>query len=272
MKTSKRARNAGLLASAAIAAAGALIIASQSEKSLETASAKSLSDARAAVSAAVYQTFRLVAAEESRGRAGRQSHRAAAKSPGAPERERRGSRAIDDAFIETLPEFVQEVVRADEALATVAYFRQHVLLSPELREEYHELLSDPEMFEKVRQDVLYPGEARETLAGNTKRLMAIDYLRDALAWDENPEREALLAMIEDMILEDNFLDELGMDMRISLATAKMELFTLLYEHAPDAAQTLVEAARGGKLERMIAYFAAAVPARAARERALAITP
>ncbi|TKD03811.1 hypothetical protein [Polyangium fumosum] len=173
---------------------------------------------------------------------------------------------------EEAPKFVEKVVREDPALAEIYYFRQHVLLDPIEREQYHELLADEWMLDKVRKDLLHPPEIHETVQGNTKRLMEIDFLRDAVAWAENPSREEVLSTIEAMILADNYPDGMGMDMRISISGNKMELYSLLYEFAPERAAGLVDKARGTKVAQLVEYLSTAIPARKQRELANAITP
>jgi hypothetical protein len=161
-------------------------------------------------------------------------------------------------------DLVRDATAEDSAVAEIAYYRHHVLLDEHGKASYRAFLSDPAMLEKVKDDLLFPEEVRETLVGNTKRLIEIDYLHDALAWSENPNREEIVDTIADVILADNFRDELGMDMRISLAGNKRELYALLHEFARDRTASLVDEARGSRVQSLVEYLAEDVPARAKR--------
>ena len=85
--------------------------------------------------------------------------------------------------------------------------------------------------------------------------MKIDYLREALEWAENPQRAELIALVEEMLLTDNYPPGMGMDMRVSLSGNKMELYELLSDVAPDQAAALLQSTKGTRLEPLLAYIA-----------------
>jgi hypothetical protein len=175
----------------------------------------------------------------------------------------------DDWDDNVLGDLLRNIVDEDKNLGTFLYYYEHVLLDSESRKQYDKLLSDEQMYAEIKHDLLYPGETQETLQGNVKRMLKIDYLHEALEWDENPSRDALLDTIEQILLEDNFTDELGTDMRLSLATNKMELYALLFDKAPARAAGVVEGAKGTRLEALIDFIADSIALRRKTELSLA---
>jgi hypothetical protein len=153
-----------------------------------------------------------------------------------------------------LGEVLQRVLSNDQQLATFKYYHNRPLLDEASKARYHGFLSDPAVFAAVRHDLLYPEEIKVDQAGNIKRLMKIDYLREALEWQENPMRRTLIALVSELILTDNFPASLGMDMRRSLSGNKMELYELLYQFAPDQANATLQASKGTRLEKLIDYI------------------
>ena len=164
----------------------------------------------------------------------------------------------------------QKVFKADPKLAQFDYFREHVLLDSVSREDYRKLLRDKEMLEQTRNDLLHPTDAKESMQGNVKRLMKIDYLREGLSWKENPDRAALLDMVENIILEDSFTAEMDPSIKRSLAATKLELYQLFSDHDPARALAMVEKAQGTRLEKMLQYFAESNQLRLDREREISL--
>lgn len=153
-----------------------------------------------------------------------------------------------------LGDVLQRVLSNDRPLAAFKYYHHRPLLDEASKARYHTLLSDPAVFASVKHDLLYPEETKVDLAGNIKRLMKIDYLREALEWKENPERATLIALVAELILTDNLPPGMAMDMRLSLSGNKRELYELLYEIAPDRARATLQAAQGTRLQKLIAYI------------------
>lgn len=164
----------------------------------------------------------------------------------------------------------QQIFKTEPKLASFDRFRQHVLLDSRGRGEYQALLADKEMYEQTRQALLHPTDAKDSMESNTRRLMQIDYLREALSWRENPERRHLLSAVEGIILEDSFGPMMPPDVKRSVAATKMELYEILYEQEPKKARALVEAARRTRLEGMLEYIAARNERRVAKERELSL--
>jgi hypothetical protein len=164
----------------------------------------------------------------------------------------------------------QKLFKAEPKLAQFDYFREHVLLDSSTREDYRKLLADKAMIEKVRGDLLHPTERKDTTESNVKRLMEIDYLREAMDWKEHPGRKDLLAEVERIILEDSFTADMPADIKRSLAATKLELYELYSAQAPERALALVEKARGTRLEKLLQYFAEHNQRRLAKERELSL--
>lgn len=164
----------------------------------------------------------------------------------------------------------QKLFKKEPKLAQFDYFREHVLLDSVTREDYRKLLADKAMLEKVRNDLLHPTDLKDTNESNVKRLMEIDYLREAMDWKEHPERKDLLAEVERIILEDSFTADMPVDVKRSLAASKMELYEIYSAQAPERALALVGEARGTRLEKMLEYFGEHNQRRLARERELSL--
>lgn len=169
--------------------------------------------------------------------------------------------ADDDYEDNPIGDVLHRILANDRQLDAFMYYHNRPLLDDASAAKFHELLSDPATFAAVKHDLLYPEETRAEEAGNIKRLMKIDYLRDALEWKENPRRGELVALVSEIILTDNYPAEMTMDMRVSLSGNKMELYQLLYEIAPDQASAALLASRGTRLEPMIAHIASSTEAR-----------
>lgn len=153
-------------------------------------------------------------------------------------------------------EVMRAVLGGESMLAKFWGHHKQVLKDEEQREGYRAFLSNPAMLAKVREDLRSPGETGQAFQRNLKQLIEIDYLREALAWEDNPRREEILGLIEELILEDTFGQGRDTGMRYSLATAKRELYELLHDHDAARARGVVEASRGSRLEGLIAFIAA----------------
>jgi hypothetical protein len=161
----------------------------------------------------------------------------------------------DDFDDNPLANVLRPLLANDVQLDTFMYYHNRPLLDAASNVHYHEFLSDPAMFANVKHDLLYPEETKISQGASIKRLMKIDYLREALEWAENPQRAELIALVEEMLLTDNYPAGMGMDMRISLSGNKMELYELLSDVAPDRALAVLQKSKGTRLEAMLAWIA-----------------
>jgi hypothetical protein len=164
----------------------------------------------------------------------------------------------------------QQIFKKDPQLAQFDYFREHVLLDSATREDYRKLLADKAMIARTRDELIHPQITKVAMPTTVKRLMQIDYLREAMDWQQHPQRSELLGDVERIILEDSFTAEMPPDVKRALAATKLELFEILYKQDASRAQALVEKARGTRLEKMLAFFDEHNQRRLARERELSL--
>src|SRR5882724_4079223 len=137
-----------------------------------------------------------------------------------------GSPPSDDYDDNPMANILRPLLANDVQLDTFMYYHNRPLLDEASTVRYHEFLSDPAMLAAVKHDLLYPEETKVDAAGNIKRLMKIDYLHEAVEWQENPARGEIISQVGDMLLTDNYPAGMGMDMRLSLSGNKMELYEL----------------------------------------------
>ncbi|MFE8598787.1 hypothetical protein [Archangium violaceum] len=173
-------------------------------------------------------------------------------------------------FTTTTDVVKQKIFKTEPRLAQFDYFREHVLLDSNGRKDYQVLLADRSMYEQTRSALSHPGDDKDSMESNVKRLMRIDYLREALSWKENPERPHLLSTLEGIILEDSFEPGMGPEVKRSLAATKFELFELLYKQDPERARALVGSARGTRLEKLMEYIATRTQRIVAKEQDLSL--
>jgi hypothetical protein len=166
----------------------------------------------------------------------------------------------------------REALSGDSELARFFDFYHRVLLGREDRAQYREMLASREMFAKVEQDLRHPGDEAPTPQELWRRMIEIDYLRAALGWLDNPEREVLMSLIESIILDDNFLPTMDDAARRAVAAGKMELYGLLAQQDPERAADLLAMARDTRIEALVAYIVNTTRYRRARDRALVAMP
>jgi hypothetical protein len=164
----------------------------------------------------------------------------------------------------------QKIFKSEPQLAQFDYFRQHVLLDSNGRRDYQKLLADRSMYEQTQRALLHPTDPRDDMESNARRLIQIDYLREALSWKENPERQHLVSVVEKIILEDSFGPMMPLAVKRSVAATKTELYEILYAQEPERAKALVDAARNTRLEGMLEYIARNNENRLAKEEALSL--
>jgi hypothetical protein len=160
----------------------------------------------------------------------------------------------DDYEDHPLADVMHKVLASDHQLNTFMYYFNRPLLDEADKEKYHQLLADRSVYAGVEHDLLYPEETTADQASNIKRLMKIDFVREALEWKDNPQRGEMISMVKDMLLTDNYPADMAMDMRLSLSGNKMELYEMLNDMAPDQAAAILKASRGTRLEKMFDYF------------------
>lgn len=94
--------------------------------------------------------------------------------------------------------------------------------------------------------------------GLKDRLSMIDYLEDAITWEENPIRDEVVASINSVIFSESF-SRADKEVRRQLIGDKIELFTILSQEFPERASALLEKIRGTKLEPILKYAVKRLP-------------
>lgn len=164
----------------------------------------------------------------------------------------------------------QQLFKTDPRLGEFDSFREHVLPDAATREAYRKLLSDEAMLADVADDLTHPKDLKDTMATNVKRLMQIDYLRESLAWKDNPKRDKVMSAVEGIISEDSFAAGMPSDVKRSLAATKMELFEIFSGHDSERTASLVQQAKGTRQEKLVQYIAESNERRIAKERELSL--
>jgi hypothetical protein len=141
----------------------------------------------------------------------------------------------------------------DPGMAHYHWLVQKILPTEEHRRMRQEMLSDPELIQKARVELLTSSEADLTKSGEAKRMLYVEFLADACAWAENPEIEAVSEAIEDVLFAENITEETPVDLAKSLAGDKMDLYTQLLHTSPEQAAAIAENAHGRKVEALLMY-------------------
>ena len=145
---------------------------------------------------------------------------------------------------------IEEILAQDKTLALFKRYHDNVLLDGPRREEYRQLLADPEMMTAMADALMQPGAGKVEPKEHYHRLMQIDYLEAALTWKDNPQRPKVLELTGKVISKDNFGDGPSSERRQMLAGGKMELYRLMYEQDASKAQELVASTRGTRMEAL----------------------
>jgi hypothetical protein len=162
-------------------------------------------------------------------------------------------------------EIIETILQEDKKLGMFMYYRKHVLLDEQGRDEYRKILADPDTMAELAKDLKAPGQGALEAKEYYHRLMQVDYFQAALAWKDNPSRQQLLEVTGGIILEDNFLTGMDLERRQMLAGTKLELYRLMHEADMKSAMDLVEKARGTRLEQLATWIAEEDLRRSARE-------
>jgi hypothetical protein len=162
-------------------------------------------------------------------------------------------------------ELIEQILKEDKKLGMFMYYRKHVLLDEQGRNEYRKILADPEMMAEMAKGLKASGQGAMAPKEYYHRLMQVDYFEAALTWNDNPNRQKLLEVVGGVILEDNFLGGMDLERRQMLAGTKLELYRLMHETHMKSAMDLVEQARGTRMEKLVSWLAAEDLRRSAQE-------
>jgi hypothetical protein len=152
-------------------------------------------------------------------------------------------------------EIIDQVLKEDKKLGNFMYYHKHVLLDEPRRDEYRKLLSDPELMKAMAKDLMAPGQGEVEPKEHYHRLMQVDYFEAALNWQDNPQRQQVIELVGNVILEDNFSTGQDINRKQMLAGGKMELYRLMYEADVSKALDLVAQAKGTPMESLTNWMA-----------------
>ena len=147
-------------------------------------------------------------------------------------------------------EFTQLIERALDASDGLKKF--HGLTAKALRtsaenKEYYAILSDVGQIQNAVEELLNSEVSQEN---EIRRVVAVQYLVSAVAWDDNPERDEALAAVNEVLLTVP-----GADVPIahqqSLYGDKIEMFQYMLGAAPQEAEHIKSAAQGTRMERFL---------------------
>jgi hypothetical protein len=151
-------------------------------------------------------------------------------------------------------QIIEQILKDNKRLGLFMNLHKAVLPDKQTREEYRKVLSDPAMMTAMAEDLMDPGSGHPEAAEYYRRLMTVDYFEAALNWNDNPQRQKVLELMQDIIAKDNFAGDQDTSRRQVLGGSKMELYRLLFEHDAQKVTELVAQAKGTRMEPLIAWM------------------
>jgi hypothetical protein len=148
---------------------------------------------------------------------------------------------------------MKRALEDDPDMAHYYWLAQKVVPTEEHRRMRQEMLSDPELIQKAKMDLLAPGESTYSKEGEAKRMLDVEFLTDAIAWADNPEIESVHEAIEDVLFAENIYKDTPDDLAQSLAGDKMELYTQVLHTSPERAAAMAEQAHGRQVEALLKH-------------------
>lgn len=151
-----------------------------------------------------------------------------------------------------LPAVMKKVLDDNQSLGQYYRLQQKVLPSEDERVALRAMLSDVELIQQLKADLL-ASEKTYSKEAEARRMVEVEFLSDAVAWGDNPEMKAVTEAIEGFVFADNIAADAPEELAQSLAGDKMELYTQMLHRAPERAASLTERARGKNVESFLAY-------------------
>lgn len=168
--------------------------------------------------------------------------------PGGPSDDDDDMRTMDD-------EVLESIIKKDKKLEQFMRYRKAVVPDERTRREFHKMLSDPATMKAMAEDLMDPGDGHPQSTEYYRRLMLVDYFDSALNWKDNPQRQHVMELTQDVITKDNFRGDQDNERRQVLGGTKFELYRLLYAQDPQKAGELVAQAKGTRMESMVNWMA-----------------
>lgn len=139
-----------------------------------------------------------------------------------------------------------------EAIREAAEAKYHPVPSWRTRQALRRILSDGALIDSAAEELLRTDTGLTAGADLDRRLQIVRFLAQALRWQENPEREGVLASVL-RVIEQPLDRGVARALRRSMAGDKIELIRALGAHAPDVLEALAASAPGSDNERLIAF-------------------
>ena len=167
-----------------------------------------------------------------------------------------GDPSFDDEDVRTMDdEVLESIIKKDKKLEQFMRYYKAVVPDEQTRREFHKMLSDPATMKAMAEDLMDPGDGHPQSTEYYRRLMLVDYFDAALGWKDNPQRQHVMELMQDVINKDNFRGDQDNERRQVLGGTKFELYRLLYAQDPQKAGELVAMAKGTRMEPMVSWMA-----------------
>jgi hypothetical protein len=144
------------------------------------------------------------------------------------------------------------LLESDPILYEYRMLAEKVILDADERTSFHRLLQDTWLLERAKQDVLNPNTSHPLKQDSLKRLYQLDFLADAMAWGENPERTAVMDNLTS-IIQTSIPEDFERDWRKSSIGDRIEAYAILRAGDPEKAAELRASLTDPTLRRAIDY-------------------
>jgi hypothetical protein len=151
-----------------------------------------------------------------------------------------------------IPAAMKQVLDDNPHLGQYYRLQQKVLPSEDERIALRGMLSDVELIQKLKADLL-ASEKVYSKEVEAKRMVEVEFFTDAVSWSDNPQMAVVTEAIEGVVFADNIAADAPEDLAQSLAGDKMELYTQMLHRAPERAALIAEHARGKNVESFLTY-------------------
>lgn len=167
-----------------------------------------------------------------------------------------GGPSVDDDDLRTMDdEVLESIIKKDKKLEQFMRYYKAVVPDEQTRREFHKMLSDPATMKAMAEDLMDPGDGHPQSTEYYRRLMLVDYFDAALAWKDNPQRQHVMELMQDVITKDNYRGDQDNERRQVLGGTKFELYRLLYAQDPQKAGELLAQAKGTRMEPLVDWMA-----------------
>ena len=153
---------------------------------------------------------------------------------------------------QVLPAAMQKALDDNPHLAQYYRLEQKVLPSAEERNTLRGMFADQDLIQTIKEDLLSP-ESTYSKEVEAKRMVAVEFLTDAVSWADNPAMGTVMDAIEGVVFAENIAADAPEDLAQSLAGDKMELYTQMLHRSPARAALLADHARGKSVEPFLTY-------------------